>query len=51
MNFLYFGRFLAGCAREKPSNCVSPMSLIVSEKLLAKHQVSSIHSRYKAWTT
>jgi len=24
MNFLDFGRFLAGAAREKPSNCVSP---------------------------
>jgi len=24
MNLLDFGRFLAGCAREKSSNCVSP---------------------------
>jgi hypothetical protein len=24
MSFLDFGRFLAGCAREKSSNCVSP---------------------------
>ncbi len=32
MNFLDFGRFLAGCAREKSSNCVSPNQF--SEKLL-----------------
>ncbi len=27
MNLLDFGRFLAGCAREKSSNCVSPNRL------------------------
>ncbi len=29
MNFLDFGRFLAGAAREKSSNCVSPSSKYV----------------------
>jgi len=33
MNFLDFGRFLAGAAREKSSNCVSPTRIDMSAVL------------------